>query len=73
MSIEGWQKLACECGSQNFTPISSLSYHPSQGTTSKQDGWQCTGCGKRAPMAALVDRAKKLTLEKKLREIEAQL
>ena len=73
MSMEGWQPLACDCGSQEFTQVARLSFHETQGSSSRPDGWQCAGCGKRAPMSAMVERAKRLSLQKKIEELNGQL
>ena len=72
MSLEGWADLVCECGNKFFNPVVTLGWHESQGMTVRQDGYTCTGCGKRSDTAPMVLRLKERNLQRKIDELQAQ-
>lgn len=72
MSLRGWEDLTCECGNKYFTPVVTLGWHESQGMTVRQDGYSCTGCGKRSDSAPMISALKERALQEKIAELQAQ-
>ena len=72
MSLRGWEELTCDCGNQHFHPAHKITWHEGQGTAVKQDGWVCTGCGKRTDTGKMINHAKQRVLQSKIEELEAQ-
>lgn len=73
MSLQGWQTMVCECGNRFFHQVFVLSWHENQGTSTKPDGWSCTGCGKRSDTAKMINVAKQKQLHNKIQELQEQL
>ena len=72
MSIIGWEKLLCSCGHDHFQAVYTLQWHENGGTTQRQDGWLCTGCGKRSDNQKMIDHVKTRHLQTKIRELQEQ-
>lgn len=72
MSLRGWEDLTCACGNKYFNPVVTLGWHESQGMTVRQDGYTCTGCGKRSDTAPMINQLKQRALQEKIAELEAQ-
>ena len=72
MSIKEWNKLACECGSFQFSPMFELYWKEGQGTTAKPTGYVCAKCSKVTNMANLTNKAKDQDLQKKIDELRSQ-
>lgn len=72
MSLKGWQTLTCPCGNKFFSPVVTLGWHESQGITVRQDGYSCTGCGKRSDTAPMISLLQERALQEKIEELKAQ-
>lgn len=72
MSLHGWEKLQCACGSENFLATHEIQWHENQGTANKQSGWQCTKCRTVISTADMIQSAQKKRLEEKIKELQAQ-
>lgn len=44
MSIPIWEKVLCDCGSEQFLEIKRIKAHPSQGVSTEPAGLQCAAC-----------------------------
>ena len=72
MSLQGWQKLICECGNEHFQQAFVISWHEQHGTATKPDGWTCVKCGKRSDQAKMINHAQAKILENRISELKAQ-
>ena len=72
MSLRGWETLSCECGNDHFQPAVKITWHEGQGTAVKADGYVCTGCNKRTDTGKMIERAKRVVLQSRIAELEAQ-
>ena len=72
MSMIGWQELVCSCSNKFFTPAYTLQWHENQGSSQRQDGWICTGCGKRSDNNKMIAIVKERALQVKIDELRAQ-
>jgi len=72
LSLQGWVDLHCECGNKHFQQAYQLAWHESHGTTSKADGWTCTGCGKRTDNARMIRGIKERNLQRKIDELREE-
>jgi len=72
MSLRGWEKLTCECGSQEFISTHQLTWHEANGTAFKQTGWKCAKCNRVVSTANLINVCKRKQVDAKIHELEAE-
>ena len=72
MSLRGWEKLVCSCGSEEFIAVHKLTWHERQGTANKQDAWKCAKCGAIASTAKMIGVVQQKHLQDKIKELEEQ-
>ncbi len=72
MSLQGWQELSCDkCGEKQFTVAYHLLWQSGGGTTHKQIGHRCLGCGQLADNNKMINAAKRVEADAKIKELEA--
>mgnify|MGYP001568129904 CR=1 FL=1 len=72
MSLQGWVDVHCECGNRYFQQVFQIAWHEQHGTTTKPDGFTCTGCGKRTDHARMIREVKQRNLQRKMDELRAE-
>lgn len=72
MSLLGWQKLECKCGSSRYRQSYFWEWHEQYGTVEKVEGRTCEECGVKLDLAGMIARVKEKNLQIKIDELRSQ-
>lgn len=67
------EKLKCDCGSEQFSPLVTLLHSPSGGTNPQPAGYQCQQCKGATDIGYLAKRLQAKHAKAKVAELEAQI
>lgn len=70
---DGWQRLACSCGTERFAKTFHLRWRRGGGITEEPAGYFCLECHGIVDSAALISRAELRAKKQELRELEEEI
>lgn len=70
---EGWERLACLCGTDRFAPMVNLRWKAGGGVTQEPAGYFCLECHGTVDSATLIARAHRKQKQQELRDLEAEI